>query len=98
MATFVARRVVAMVPVLILISLISFLTLRVLPGDPARGILGPEAPPDAVRSLHKSLGLDQPLPQQYVNWAAGTVTGDFGRTHRTGQTVSSLIGERLPVT
>jgi peptide/nickel transport system permease protein len=98
MPAFIARRVLAMVPVLVLISLISFLTLRILPGDPARGILGPEAPIDAVRDLHKSLGLDRPLPQQYGSWAAGTLKGDFGRTYRTGQTVSSLIGERLPVT
>jgi peptide/nickel transport system permease protein len=84
--------------VLILISLLSFVTLRLLPGDPARSILGPEAPPDAVKALRDQLGWDRPIPIQYVEWVGDALKGDFGRSLRSGQPVLELVAARLPVT
>lgn len=98
MWVFIARRLLATVPVLLLISLISFLALSLLPGDVARGLLGPEAPPDAVAALRDDLGLNRPLHERYFSWIGGVLVGDFGETYRTGDSVSGLVAERLPVT
>lgn len=98
MTAYVLRRALATIPVLILISILSFVTLRLLPGDPARAILGPEAPPEAVEALREDLGWDRPIPVQYVEWMADALRGDFGSSLRSGESVSGLVVSRLPVT
>src|ERR1700754_4704312 len=69
-----------------------------LPGDPARQILGDQATPEAVAAVRADLGLDDPLPLRYLSWLGGVVTGDLGTSYQTGQEVSEAIGERAPVT
>ncbi len=98
MAAFLIRRLVHAIPILFLVSLIVFLLLRWLPGDPAQLILGQEATPEALAALRTKLGLDRPLPVQYVTWLAGVVRGDLGVSLITNQPVLQVILSKLPPT
>lgn len=98
MMAYILRRSLATIPVLILISILSFAALRLLPGDPARALLGPEAPAEAVEALREDLGWDRPIVVQYVDWMADALRGDFGNSLRSGESVSGLVASRLPVT
>lgn len=95
---YILRRLFGLAVTLVLVSLITFVVVHVLPGDPAMLILGHEASPEALAGLRASLGLDRPLPAQYLSWLAGALHGDLGRSLRHGLPVSQLIAERLPVT
>jgi len=98
MGRYILRRLVQMVPVLFLVSLIVFSLLHLTPGDPAISMLGEEATPESVAALREKLGLDQPLPVQYVRWLGAVLQGDLGRSIRSNQPVSEAIFDRLPVT
>src|SRR5215475_12804069 len=97
MLTFVARRFLYLVPVLLAVSLLTFLIASLLPGDLAYVILGDQAEPDKVAALRHDLGLDQPIWWRYLGWLGHILQGDFGRSFRTGQTVLQAVLERLPV-
>src|SRR5450756_3242557 len=97
MLGFVARRLLYLVPVLIAVSLLTFLIASLLPGDLAYVILGDQATPDKVAALRHDMGLDQPLWWRYLSWLGHVLEGDFGRSFRTGQTVWQAVSERLPV-
>jgi peptide/nickel transport system permease protein len=75
-----------------------FLMLHLTPGDPVQIMLGQDATPSAIAALRAELGLDQPLPIQYVRWMGNVVHGDLGRSIRTNQPVTEAIVSRLPVT
>ena len=94
------RRLPIMVATLLVVSFLTFLLTSLLKGDPALVILGPEGAKDpaAVAAVREDLHLDDPLPVRYVNWLGDAVTGDLGRSYRTGQEVTEAISERLPVT
>lgn len=94
------RRLPMMVATLLVVSFLTFLLTSLLKGDPAVVILGPEGAKDpvAVATVREDLHLDDPLPARYVNWLGDAVTGDLGRSYRTGQEVTDAISERLPVT
>lgn len=94
------RRLPAMLATLLVVSFLTFLLTSLLKGDPAVQILGPEGAKDpvAVATVRNDLHLDDPLPTRYVNWLGDAVTGDLGRSYRTGQEVTDAISERLPVT
>lgn len=98
MGLYIARRLLAMVPVLLLVSMVVFSLLHLTPGDPALSILGEEATPQQVEALRNKLGLNQPIPVQYVKWLGAVLRGDLGRSVRSNQPVSEAIAERLPVT
>lgn len=98
MLVFLTRRVLLMVPILLLVSLIAFSLIHLIPGDPALVILGPEAPPETVAALRHQLGLDRPLVTQYVTWLGSVLRGDLGRSLVDRQPVTKLIGQRLPAT
>src|SRR5690242_15170983 len=91
------RKLLYLVPVLLAVTALTFLIASLLPGDLAIAMLGDQATPENVAALHKKLGLDLPLWQQYLHWLGGVLTGDLGTSHRTGETVSQAIAERLPV-
>ena len=97
MLGFVARRLLYLVPVLLAVSLLTFLIASLLPGDLAYVILGDQATPDKVAALRHDMGLDQPVLIRYLGWLWHIVQGDFGRSFRTGQTVLQAVAERLPV-
>jgi peptide/nickel transport system permease protein len=97
MLGFVARRLLYLVPVLIAVSLLTFLIASLLPGDLAYVILGDQATPDKVEALRHDMGLDAPIWWRYISWLGHVLQGDFGRSFRTGQTVLQAVSERLPV-
>lgn len=98
MTRYILRRVMLMVPVAVLVTVIAFTLLRLAPGDPVLAFSGDVRDPQILDEMRHQLGLDQPLPVQYVLWMEHTLTGDFGRSIRTHQRVSEAILERLPAT
>ena len=97
MLGFVARRLLYLAPVLVAVSLLTFLIASLLPGDLAYVILGDQATPEKVEALRHDMGLDQPIWWRYLSWLVHVLQGDFGRSFRTGQTVLQAVAERLPV-
>lgn len=95
---FLRRRLVQLIPVLMGISLITFFMIHLIPGDPARNMLGPRATPERVAELRQSLGLDEPLWSQYRRFLIGVVRGDLGTSLYYRQAVAPLVLERLPAT
>jgi peptide/nickel transport system permease protein len=100
MATYVLQRVLQMIPVIVLASVISFSIIFLLPGDPALLILGDQLASDRTiyEAKRAELGLDRPLPIQYLDWLGKTARGDLGVSTRDRQPVAQGIKERLPVT
>jgi peptide/nickel transport system permease protein len=97
MAFFVARRLLYLLPVLIAVSLLTFLIASLLPGDLAYTILADQATPENVAALRHDMGLDEPIWWRYLGWLGHVIDGDLGRSFRTGQTVLQALAERLPV-
>ncbi len=98
MREYILRRLVSMVPVLFIVSIISFALLYVLPGDPAIAMLGENAgSQDTYRALRTEMGLDDPIYVQYGKWLLRTVQGDLGKSIRTGEPVAEVLGRRVPV-
>ncbi len=97
MLGFLVRRLLYLLPVLVAVSLLTFLIASLLPGDLAYVILGDQATPEKVAALRHDMGLDQPIWWRYVSWLGHVIEGDFGRSFRTGQTVLQAVAERLPV-
>jgi peptide/nickel transport system permease protein len=95
---FVLRRLLEALPVLFLATLLIFLGLRTLPGDPAVVLAGQDASPETLAAIRAANGLDQPLPVQYVIWLGNVVRGDFGVSFFTRAPVSQLIAQRAPAT
>ena len=95
---FLRNRLTHMVPVLFGISLITFLMLRLIPGDPARIILGTHATPERITELQTQLGLDKPVWQQFFVFLGNTAQGDLGTSIVARRPVLAVALERLPVT
>jgi peptide/nickel transport system permease protein len=98
LARFALRRILLLFPVLIGVTAVTFVLVRVLPGDPVRAILGPLATPAEIRAERQQLGLDQPIVVQYWDYLRGLVTGNFGTSIQTGQSVGYEIGSRIGAT
>jgi peptide/nickel transport system permease protein len=100
MKKVLALRLLRLFATLFAVSLITFLMVSLLPGDPINTLLPPDAPrtPEVVAQIRSDLGLDDPLWLQYVNWAGSALQGDLGTSYITGQPVSTTIQERLPIT
>ncbi len=98
MPTFIVRRLIHLVPVLLGVSLAVFLLLKLTPGDPATAILGVQASPQEVARIRHSLGLDRPWWVQYGIWLSNVVRGDLGVSYQSKRPVSLLILQRLPAT
>lgn len=98
MLTFAVRRLLALLATLLVASLVIFIVLEVLPGDPALLILGVEARDDTLAALRAQMGLDRPAPLRYVEWIAGMLSGRTGISHTYSVPVAELVGERLYVT
>ena len=95
---FLLRRVAALIPQMLGISLVTFALIRLLPGNPAELILGPQITPEGVEALARDMGLDRPLHEQYLNYISHVVQGDLGRSWFTGQTVAEDLLSRTPAT
>src|SRR4051812_24976934 len=85
-----------MAPVALLVSFCGFVMLHIAPGDPVLIYAGEERDPVSLAQIRHSLGLDEPVPVQYVAWLGRVIHGDLGRSIRTRQPVSEAILERLP--
>ena len=92
------RRLLSAIPVLFIVSLISFGLMRLIPGDPAAAIAGIAATPAQIEQLRKDLGLDEPLLTQLLHYYQGLLRGDFGKSLLLGKGVLAATMERLPVT
>lgn len=98
MRRFVLRRVGEAAIVLVGVSVLVFSIIHLVPGDPVRLALGTRFDQDTYDALRERAGLDEPLVQQYLEWAGDALRGDLGVSFRSGETVTSLIAERLPAT
>jgi peptide/nickel transport system permease protein len=97
-AAFLLRRLMQMIPVLFGISLVTFFMIHLIPGDPARAMLGPRATPDRVVELRRQLGLDHSLPVQYGYFLGDIVRGNLGRSLYYRQPVRPIVFDRLGAT
>jgi peptide/nickel transport system permease protein len=95
---FLLRRFASLVASLVFASLVVFIVLQILPGDPALVILGPDARPDTLAALRHQLGLDLPVWLRYLHWAGGILSGNFGRSTAYDAPVAMLILQRVAVT
>ena len=98
MFSFLCKRILFLIATLLLVSMMIFIVLQVIPGDPAQLILGIQATPETLRELRHKMGLDQPLTVQYWNWLSALVRGDFGRSITYEIPIHTLIVSRLQVT
>ena len=100
MQTFILRRLITLVPVLLVVTMIAFSIILLLPGDPALAMLGEEKSQDKqlYQQLRAELGLDQPIPIQYLVWLRNLMEGNMGISVRTQKPVSELIMQGLEAT
>ncbi len=98
MAAYIAKRLLAAIPVLFGLSIIVFLIMAMIPGDPATAILGSYATPENVARINADLGLDKPLPQQYLIWLGNLLQGDLGRSYALNRPVLDEVLERFSAT
>jgi ABC-type dipeptide/oligopeptide/nickel transport system permease component len=96
--TYIVRRLLVAIPTLLGVATVVFSLLRLLPGDPAVLIAGPEATPESIGHIREQLGLNLPLWQQYLGFLGRVVRGDFGISTRTGAPVAQEIITRVPYT
>jgi peptide/nickel transport system permease protein len=96
--TFILRRLIESVPVVFLATLVIFLGLRILPGDPAIVLAGQDASPETLAAIREANGLNEPLPVQYVIWLGNVVRGNLGVSFFTRAPVSQLLAQRAPAT
>ncbi|MFC9838799.1 ABC transporter permease [Rhodococcus sp. NPDC127530] len=98
MTRFAVQRILLVVPLLLILTLLVFLLVRASPGDPAATIAGPDATAESIAEIRTDLGLDRPLPVQYISYVTDLAKGDLGTSFTTRQPVTEMIGERLPRT
>src|SRR5512144_794093 len=96
MITFVCRRLFQSIPVLFLSSLFVFFFIRLIPGDTAMVMAGPNATPEQVAALRARFGTDQPLLTQYMSWMGRMAQGDLGTSYVGQRPVATLIIQRIP--
>jgi peptide/nickel transport system permease protein len=95
MLGYIGRRMAMAVPILLGVSIVIFVTIKIIPGDPIASLLGPTGTPEARAALESRMGLDQPLPVQYFSWLAHTVVGDFGTSIARRSDVAPMVLDAL---
>ena len=98
MFTYILRRLMAALPVIVGAIAVVFILTSVVPGDPAQLMVGQRGDPATIQKLREDLGLNRPLWQQFVDFFKGVMTLDLGRSYRSKMPVTQAIAERLPVT
>ena len=96
MLATIGKRLLTVIPTLIGVIIVTFLLTRVLPGDPAVYFAGPAATPQSIADIRKGLGLDKPLPEQFIRYVNDLAHGNFGNSLSTGRPVATEITSRLP--
>jgi peptide/nickel transport system permease protein len=97
MLRLVVRRVLLSLPLLVIVTAVTFVLQSLIPGDPARSLLGPSASEEQYEALRQALHLDQPVLEQYRDYLLGMLHGDLGRSIFTGEDVGATLANRLPV-
>ena len=95
MTSYILKRLLGLLPTLFIVAVLVFLFVHMLPGDPARLAAGVDASPETVELVRQDLGLDKPMPQQFLNFFVNIVQGDFGHSLRSKRPVSTEIAERF---
>ncbi len=98
MLKIILKRILQLIPVLLIVVTIVFTVTRLIPGNPAMIILGPQASVEAVEKLTEELGLNKSIPEQFIMYLNGILHGDFGTSYRYNQPVLTLLLEKLPNT
>ena len=98
MTAYIAKRLLALIPVLFGLTLIVFLIMALIPGDPSRAILGAYATPENLERLNRQLGLDRSMPEQYLIWLGNLLQGDLGRSYSLNRPVIDEVMERFSAT
>src|SRR5262245_57704957 len=98
MSRYLVRRLLAVIPVLLVVITVIFLMIHLIPGDPASVMLGPNATPEEVAKLRRSMGLDQPIYRQLLTFFARTLRGDLGDSYFLDRPVVQAVTERLEPT
>jgi peptide/nickel transport system permease protein len=98
LVNFIFRRFLQTILVVILVSIVSYLILQLIPGDPVVTMLGGESSQERIEMVRHELWLDRPLPVQYIHWLGNALHGDFGKSMTTSDPVASVIAQRLPIT
>ncbi|QQA43790.1 ABC transporter permease [Pelagovum pacificum] len=98
MGSYILKRLVSAVPVILGLTIIVFLIMAMIPGDPATAILGSYATPENVERINRNLGLDKPLVTRYFIWLGNMLTGDFGRSFSLNRPVLDEVWERFSAT
>lgn len=98
LGSYALRRALALIPVLLVVAVVSFLLIHFIPGDPAATMLGPQATPENMEQLRRALGLDRPLPVQFAEWSWRAVRGNLGDSIFMNQPVARLISMLFPLT
>ena len=98
MASYIIRRLLGVIPVLVLVAIAAFLLIHLVPGDPAMVMLGNDATPQQIQQLRTQLGLDRSLPEQFVLWLREVLRGNLGESFFLGRPVTQALLERLPAT
>src|SRR3981081_3117994 len=98
MLSFLAKRILQLIPTLFFVSILIFSLQHLLPGDPALVVAGEERDPNVTAHIRAQYRLDQPIPVQYFYWVKGVVSGDFGESLRIKVPVLSLMAQKLPGT
>jgi len=95
---YILKRLITLVPILLLVAVIAFMLMHLTPGDPAAIMLGPEAMPKDIEQLREELGLTKPIPVQFVLWISRALQGNFGNSYYYGKPVLEVIVQRLEPT
>ncbi|RWP30316.1 ABC transporter permease [Mesorhizobium sp.] len=98
MAAYIFRRIVSTIAVMAMVGIFVFLLLRLAPGDPAAMIAGKSATAEVIAGIRRQMGLDDPMPVQFLRWLGGMLRGDFGISIFSGRPVLELISQRLEPT
>ncbi|MCS6847087.1 MAG: ABC transporter permease [Anaerolineae bacterium] len=98
MARFLVRRLLLLLPVMLGILLVTFVLVRLIPGDPCKSMLGERATEEKCDAFRERFGLNDPIPVQFVRYAGNVLQGDFGVSIKNGRPVTDVLAERLPMT
>lgn len=99
MTNYILKRILALIPIMFIVGIFIFFIIHLIPGNPAAMMLGPEATPEEIDAFSRSMGLDRPIPIQFVEWISNVVRGDFGTSlFFQGQQVTKVVFEHFKVT
>lgn len=93
---YIVKRILQMIPSVLLVLLITFTLSRIVPGDPARMMAGEQAPEEAVERIREEMGLNDPIPKQFVDYVGDVLHGDLGTAWHTGKPVTYDFAMRFP--